>query len=387
VRVRSVTIETRDDVRRPVAADLYIDRLRLLRGSEEIAVVTQVPTSGSIDVPIAGLLLEPGETAALSVEVDIEATAPITFLEVLVPAVEAVDENIGTPVLVMPEPGSELPLTSGLARLEAPATELVVGMTSQMPAVLVGDGTEAPLARLELQNSARMGSGSIEVDRLVLRAADRDFVPINLGAAVRRIRVYIDDQLWADSGPVDPDSATVALRPSSSLSVASGTGTALDVVAQVRHRAATHGFRLGVEADGVGVVQPTSALLSVRVESAEGQEFPFWTEPGSFTSASLHGSFANFPNPFAAGRENTTFVYYMPSQGRVDLRILTPRGETVATLLQGEPRAPGLHQVDTWHGQNGRGLVVYNGVYLAELVVTLEDGSRERLLRRVAVVR
>jgi uncharacterized repeat protein (TIGR01451 family) len=387
VHVRRITVNARDEARRTLSLDAYIDRLRLLRNGQEVAVVTQLPAQGDLDVPITGLLLEAGEEASLVVEVDVEATAPTSFLEVLVPAIDAIDANLGSAVVVTPESGAELPLTSGLTRLGSPATELVVGMESRMPATLVGDGREAPMARLELVNTAASGSGNIGVDHLVLRAADRDFGSILLGAAASRVRVYLDGDVWADSGAIVADSATVELRPAQILSIAPGGGVSLDVVAVLRHPGVASGFRLGVDAADFGVVQPGSALLSVRVESAEGQEFPFWTEPGSFGSRSMRESFANFPNPFAAGRENTTFVYFLPTQARVDLRILTPRGETVATLLGNAPRAAGLHQVDTWRGRNGRGAVVYNGVYLAELVVTLEDGSRHRLLRRVAVVR
>ena len=47
----------------------------------------------------------------------------------------------------------------------------------------------------------------------------------------------------------------------------------------------------------------------------------------------------------------------------------------------------GFHQTDTWNGVNGRGVTVRNGVYIAEIVVYYDDGSRERHLRKVAVVR
>jgi flagellar hook assembly protein FlgD len=103
--------------------------------------------------------------------------------------------------------------------------------------------------------------------------------------------------------------------------------------------------------------------------------------------ANLEKSYANFPNPFAAGREPTHFAYYLPSSGQVTLRIWTARGERVATVLEGASRAQGLHQDDAWDGRNGHGDVVTNGVYLAEIVVKLADGESRRLLRKVAVVR
>ena len=57
------------------------------------------------------------------------------------------------------------------------------------------------------------------------------------------------------------------------------------------------------------------------------------------------------------------------------------------TLLDNEPRAAGLHQDAVWDGRNGNGTVVLNGVYIAEIRTRYDDGTEERYLRKVAVVR
>jgi hypothetical protein len=102
---------------------------------------------------------------------------------------------------------------------------------------------------------------------------------------------------------------------------------------------------------------------------------------------SLEESFSNFPNPFAAGNQLTTFVYYLKGDADVTLKIYTVRGEAVTTIRGGGRRTTGLHQDDVWNGRNGRGVAVYNGVYIAELVVKYKGGGNERLLRKVAVLR
>ena len=73
--------------------------------------------------------------------------------------------------------------------------------------------------------------------------------------------------------------------------------------------------------------------------------------------------------------------------GQVDLTIWTSRGERVVRLLENAALGSGLHQNLAWDGRNGKGSVVTNGVYVAELVARLDDGTRERLLRKVMVVR
>jgi hypothetical protein len=71
----------------------------------------------------------------------------------------------------------------------------------------------------------------------------------------------------------------------------------------------------------------------------------------------------------------------------VTLRLWTARGERVRTLLDAASLPAGLCQDETWDGRNGSGDTVVNGVYVAELSVDFADGSHERILRKVAVVR
>jgi hypothetical protein len=112
-----------------------------------------------------------------------------------------------------------------------------------------------------------------------------------------------------------------------------------------------------------------------------------WTEAGGFAATTLTESYSNFPNPFAAGRQATTFVYYLRSDALVSIRILTPHGAHVASLVDRAPQSGGLHQEERWDGRNDRGETVYNGVYVAELVVSYGDGTGERVRRKLAVVR
>ena len=135
------------------------------------------------------------------------------------------------------------------------------------------------------------------------------------------------------------------------------------------------------------VVQPPGGLLSVAVGAESGQSLPFWTQAGNFSGTTLADSWSNFPNPFAAGREHTTLAFFLPRDGRVSLKVWTLRGEIVRSVLENAPLAAGLHQEASWDGRNGRGDVVRNGVYLAEIAVAYVDGTSETLRRRVAVVR
>ncbi len=108
---------------------------------------------------------------------------------------------------------------------------------------------------------------------------------------------------------------------------------------------------------------------------------------GDFTAATLDQSYANFPNPFAAGREQTTFVYFLSEPAQVSLDLWSSRGAHVLTLLDGASRGAGLHQSDQWDGRNGRGSLVINDVFIAEIRVDYDAGGSSRLRRKVAVIR
>jgi hypothetical protein len=200
---------------------------------------------------------------------------------------------------------------------------------------------------------------------------------------------FVGGALWAESAPLTPDSAQATLVAGAPLAIAADVTVAVELRAVLvgAGAAAPASFRLGCDAAGIGVVQPASALLRIQVRPVAGQNFPLWTEAGTFAEGPLSGSWSNFPNPFAAGRKTTTFAYYLDQSARVTLRILTPRSEPVTTLVRDAPRPAGMNQSDVWDGRNGSGDVVRNGVYVAELSVEYGDGSHRRMLRKVAVLR
>jgi hypothetical protein len=391
IRVDALTIGTRDEHRSPLVPSRFLERVRILVAGAPVGSLPSLPSSGdTFQIPLSGVVLSAGESVELTVTTDIEVTAPEAFLELLLlgAGVHAVDANNGTSVQVSADAGEELPLSSGVTKLEAPSRELRVALTSEMPAVLVADGSSVRMASVTLSNPAPENSGAIRVDRLRVDAADLDLAALAIGAFAARVEARLGGAVWAASDSLSPDSLTATLLPDSVLQVMPGTNVALQLLVTLRPQAQLPGtVRIGIGATSVGVVQPASAVVQVRVIASGVTGFPLWTQPGSFSGLSLRDSYANFPNPFAAGREPTAFAYYLRTDARVTLRILTPRGKTVLHVLDGVSRSAGLHQDDVWNGLNERGLVVLNGVYVAELRVDYVDGSTERALHKVAVLR
>jgi uncharacterized repeat protein (TIGR01451 family) len=390
IRCDELAWRLRNERDEPLVPRTFLDRVRVLRGAEVLGELTDLPASGDgFVVPIPGMTVGAQAAESLTVQVDLEATAPAGFLEMVLPAagVVTIDSNLGTPVPALPDSGNEFPLSSGLTRLESPPRELEVGFESSMPPVLAADGREVPTLRLRLGNPAPATSGEILVTHVDLRAADRDGFEYPLGAVATRLTAVLDGESRGETGPLDPLDIKGRISFPDTLRLPPGDPVELEIRMTTREGSDVSSVRLGCDADGMGVVPPQSALLAVSVEAEAGLAFPFWSQAGNFSGVTLAESWSNFPNPFPAGRGVTTFAFYLPSDGRVTLRLLSLRGEKVLTILEDEPRVAGLHQDTTWDGRNGRGAVVVNGVYLAEIEVRYGDGASERHLRKVAVVR
>ncbi len=390
IRPSALTVECRNEERAILDPSIYLLKIGFFVDDREITSVTDMNSSRhSVELPIDGIILDPEEIATFRLVVSVRAAAPAAYFEIAISGsnVQAVDANSGAPLAIEPDAGVELPLLSGVTRLRPPARELVIALESKMPAAIAADGRECAAAALTLSNPAPPGSGSIRVDHLRVRAADGVGAAVSLGAAAGRVEAYEGGSLRAESAELSSDSTTSMLVFSSPLVLEPGGHATIEVRIRPREDVSFPQLRLGWEKADIGIVQPEGALLAIEARAASGQVFPLWTDYGSFSSRSLEESYGNFPNPFGAGREETSFVYYLPSDALVTLRIWSSRGEAVTTLLEAERQPAGLHQSSRWDGRNGRGSVVVNGVYIAELVVQTDGGEKQRLLRKVAVVR
>ncbi len=387
ISIDTLSVKFTDNARQAINPAAYLDAIHIVSGETELAVVgrTNAP-GGSVDIGMIEVLLEPGQSADVLVRLDFRPDAPSESLQMSVGqgGIHAHDEVRDIPLAVVPDPGASLPLVSGTARIVAAADELIVGAENRLPAILAAQVGAFPALTLTFENPASAQSGAVEIDELTIRqpSAARHA----LGAMAATVRLLHGEDIWSEveTGVTDEAITFTGTEP---LSIPAGED--LEVLIEIVLRTDPPDGSIALQIDAADIVARPADVISstVFVSAMSGQSFPLKTSTATLSAADLEGSYANYPNPFEAGRESTTFVYSLPTAATVTLRLLTPHGEPVATVLDHQSVEAGLRQIDQWDGINGKGKTVRNGVYIAELTAEFADGSRERVLRKVAVVR
>lgn len=383
--IEAISLECRDGQFLRLVPSEYVDAVRVYSDGRLVGERRGFPpTTGAFQIPIDVVTVAPGGTARIALRIDFAAAAPTGTFQMIGETGGMIgrDANSGLRVPILPEDGSEPALFSGLTRLQLPARLLAVGLESTMPPLLAAGDIPVMAGKLRLSNPATDAAGDIAVEGIVLRLSDRAFAPISAASVDRIFGEVSGEEL---SAAASSQESAVVLNFAQPISVPAGETIEIPIGLVPGSAEQLGSLRLGVDAEDVLVVQPTGALFRIAVATEAGTSFPLWTSAAQIEANDLRGSFSNYPNPFAAGRETTTFVWFLPTESRVELRLWTLSGDRVATLYEGS-MGRGLHQLIQWDGRNGKGGVVTNGSYIAELAVVSSQGS-ETVRRKVAVVR
>ncbi len=387
-----LTLRFLDGNHEPLDPNTYLDRIRLRNGSLDLATIIEPDAAdGLVSMSFSPLTLNPeSEGEDLEILLDFKPDAPGQNMELVLDSdgFLASDAVTGKPVNASAVGGGVLYLSSGLMNIVMPADELMVSFEGLMPPLLAPGPDFYPIMSLDLDNPAQVGQGAVDLLSLTLEQSPTGAKSaLSLGSCLATMRVTQGDSLLGLTEEIPLDSSRATVQFTQPLTLVSGQLHRVTIAVTVREGVPSGTLQLAVAAAGIGAYQAGSQGSPVHITPAEGTSFPFLTKIGNLSTPDFAASFANFPNPFAAGREATTFTYVLPAEARVSLRLLTPHGEIVTVLMQDEPRSAGLHQSDTWPGFNSNGTPVHNGVYLAELRVVYDDGSSARALYKVGVVR
>lgn len=160
----------------------------------------------------------------------------------------------------------------------------------------------------------------------------------------------------------------------------------LEIHVDVSPSARPPGFSMALDAERI-FTSHGSCLPPVLIVRHGSQEGPA-VATTAVISERLAGSFLNYPNPFAAGRQLTTFTFFLQRPAEIALHLYTGFGTHIITLEGGSLREGGVvHDDITWDGKDDRGSTLQNGTYFAVLSVRYRDGTTEEAVRKVAVVR
>ncbi|MAT40638.1 MAG: hypothetical protein CL946_13655 [Ectothiorhodospiraceae bacterium] len=94
---------------------------------------------------------------------------------------------------------------------------------------------------------------------------------------------------------------------------------------------------------------------------------------------------AIYPQPAVSGA-NTTIPYQMAVAGTVNIGVYNTLGERVATLVEGQHRSEGHHNVN-WNGAGDNGTALTDGVYFVRFSADLVSGETVSQTRQITFIR
>jgi hypothetical protein len=288
-------------------------------------------------------------------------------------------------------------------RLEGGSTapDTVVIETHDVIPVSVAPGQrDVPVYGLLLTRRSAACGAPLYLLGLGLRIGDLDGGPIDAGEVIDRLHAEVGGRAASSVHDADPSSsprdtgqerdeageALIEVSLSDPAAIPAGAKLEIEISADINPLVSRPGFAVTLGEGTLSIAHSgcPSPVLLVRHEGSPGAGVSTTT----IISKTLAGSFSNYPNPFSAGREMTTFAFYLQRRADVSLKLYDGFGGLVRVLDPGTSRGGGrVHEDITWDGADENGAAVQNGAYFAVLAVRYDDGRSDKAIRKVAVLR
>jgi hypothetical protein len=295
--------------------------------------------------------------------------------------VVAWDANTGDRILAI---AGAFPFFSDVARLQLAGDAVSCGLVSKLPANVTGRETGLPAFDFVVRNDNPPGYTPTALRGLTVAAQSWQGGAIDPSTIVSGASLVFGDTAFAASIGA---SGIVFAIPDGEVVTEPGSADTLAFTVDLSAPGdLTFRFAIADTADVDVRDAVTGDNLSPRTIGDTG--YPLLTGPAHTLGTADETAFTNYPNPFAAGRQNTRITFHLDEPSRVTLKLYTLWGAPVKTLLDGESLQAGLHQDALWWGRTGDGDVVNNGVYYLVLDITpAGGGSSKSFKRKVGVVR
>ncbi len=277
------------------------------------------------------------------------------------------------------------PLESDPATLRVPSSTALCGMVSTLPGNICAKQNGVRVFDLILGNGNPEGSTNISVRSVTvkmesIRGQRLDPTGFLSGAYLSGVDSVISVGQVSSSGiSFDIDVGFVE--------IAAGLMDTLLFTVDVNTQSAGENIRFIIEDSASVEARDAVTDNGIPTGTLYGTGYPLSSSATHILGTSAREAFTNYPNPFAAGREETRITFYLSQQSRVTMKLYTIWGKPVITLVSNKLFNPGLQQDVLWNGKNSDGEIVNNGVYYLVLEIKAVDGKQSTMKRKVGVVR
>ena len=383
VRVVSLPLRLESETGDSVEIRSFLARAEAMHDNQSIASVAPLEEgAATLSIPLStALSIEPGDSAEIEFRIDLRADAPpgdYRFV-VLAGAVGVID-GIGGNAVALSFTGEDrsryrtdpLPVRRVSERVD-------VSVDLDLPSTFVGGALLDDAARIGL---TAVGGEEEESDlhlesfRIVVEGSDGE--RIDPESVLRSATTESANRSATAEASFDSLSAVFLFDPP--LALAPGEPIELTTDMALVDNPPLSSFRIRLAIDEIVLSESGPAVE--RADGDGGANPSAWTHKAE---KSFDESLRNYPNPFAAGRETTTIVFYARSSGRAEYRLFTGLGVAVARWEQ-TVDGPGLIE-SSWDGRNGEGREVLSGAYILSIHVRYPNGETDHGRHKIAVLR
>ncbi len=357
-----------------------------IAGNVNYGELTSLPdSSGAIIIPmnISYIPVAVYHPVTVSVVADILPTAAgsgfILSLQSSI-SVLAQDSNRQIPVTISQAYASDsFPMSSHTIRI---ASSFSITSQSLAPPTLYPNQSQDVLS-LTITHPGPSTTGPLEITGITITASDREDQPVNLGDQIKTLWITTGQGAILAMQPVTTTGASCFIpMPAYNLQPNTSVTLIVRLLGQAQFTAST--LKVSVrQSDDLAVRLPQDPTRSIYI----GATWPLVCSAMSLGGGEGTLYLSNYPNPFAAGYQQTSIAFYLKQSCTVSIKLFTLTGDQVRTLVNNEFRSAGEHQL-TWDGRTRSGQAVKNGVYLLRLeALPVASGDKMIQLRKIAVVK
>lgn len=267
---------------------------------------------------------------------------------------------------------------------------VVVEHASLAPATAVQGEQNLDMLILRFSNPNSPNSAIYRLQGVTLTTQDFSGTPILMDDILSALDV-IDEATGAVILSQDQFASTAAQYlnlTNGSLLIYPGQTLALRIRVDLNLASRQPNLRIGLElGTQVNCIFLDGTPMLAR--SGFNDAFPMFSTDVVINIRDLEESYRNYPNPFAAGAQETNIEYFLEENSTVSLRIYNVIGQLVRVIVDQEAQGGGttLYRYQ-WDGRNGSGQVVLNGIYFAVLTAKpAAGGPPKRLIIKIAVIK